>query len=187
MPNTKQPNKNKNRKKSYGKEFERQVFKNFSEVEGVSIDRIPDQVTRYKNTSSNICDFIVYKKPTLLYLECKSVHGNTLSIYSVPKKGKDGKLHGFYGNIRDNQWEGLLEKSQIEGVRAGILIWFVDKDVTIYLSISALEYARQCGDKSIRFDTDRFDLFSDDTIIHIPAKKKRTMFEYDFSEFFNTI
>lgn len=177
----------KPKKKSYGKEFERQVFKNFSQVDDVSIDRIPDQVTKYKGSSSNICDFIVYKKPTLLYLECKSVHGNTLSIYSVPKKGKDGKLHGFYGNIRDNQWEGLLEKSHIPGVKAGVLVWFVDKDVTMYLPIGALEYAKQCGDKSIRFDTNKFDLFADDTIISIPAKKKRTLFEYDFSEFFNMI
>lgn len=159
------------KKKNYGKEFERRVFEDFVRVQGVSIDRIPDQVTRYKGSSSNICDFIVYKEPTLLYLECKTVHGNTLP----------------FSNIRTNQWDGMFKKSYIPGVRAGVLVWFIDKDITQFISISLLEYLRQCGKKSIRFDyTDKW-LDEDEYIITIPAKKKRVMFEYDFSNFFSEI
>ena len=160
------------RQKSYGKEFERQVFKNLSQVEDVSIDRIPDQVTRYKGSSSNICDFLAYKKPTLLYLECKTVHGNTLP----------------FSNIRDNQWQGLLNKSHIPGVKAGVIIWFIDHDITIYAPISLLEYMRQCGEKSIKHNFLGYSWFSDEyNAREIPGVKKRTMFEYDFSNFFEEI
>ena len=110
-----------------GKQFEEEVEKCLRRVKGVSIDRIHDQTTGYVG-SSNVCDFIVYKKPYLIYIECKSVHGNTLSIHSIPKPDKRGKLHGFYGNISDKQWEGLLEKSKIDGVMAGVLCWWIDKD-----------------------------------------------------------
>jgi len=184
------------KRKSYGKQFERQVYKNLSEFPGVSIDRVPDQVTKYKGSSSNICDFIVYKYPTLIYLECKSTHGASLPIYSEPKPDKKGELHGFYGNIRDNQWEGLLEKSKIRGVKAGVLIWFVDKDVTVYYSIEALQYLRSCNRKSVRFDEDidllEYDMFVYEGIanrraIPIVGKKKRTMFEYDFNDFLTKI
>ena len=175
--------------KSYGKEFERQVYSDFSKVPGISIDRIPDQVTKYKGSSQNICDFIAYKKPTLLYLECKSTHGASLSIYSEPKPDKKGELHGFYGNIRDNQWEGLLEKSKIPGVRAGVIIWFVDKDVTLYVPIEILNFMREQGYKSINFKIEPFILATEHghrPMIAIPGKKKRTMFEYDFTNFFDT-
>ena len=185
------------KQKSYGKEFERQVFKDFSRVNGVSIDRIPDQVTRYKNSSSNICDFIIFKYDQfsysrLIYLECKSTHGASLPIYSEPKADKKGELHGFYGNIRDNQWEGLVTKSKIPGVRAGVLIWFIDKDVTMYVPIEVLQKLREDGHKSIRFDdnTKAFvhlnnaNVSKHITAIRIDGKKKRTMFEYDFSQFF---
>ena len=168
-------------KKNYGKEFERQVYKNFAECPGISIDRIPDQVTRYKGSSQNTCDFIIYQYPTLLYLECKTIHGASLSIYSEPKPDKKGELHGFYGKIRDNQWEGLLEKSKINGVKAGVLIWFVDKDVTLYVPIEELAAYRDLGNKSIRFD---YWNISRDAIM-VPGKKKRIMFEYNFTEFFN--
>lgn len=187
-------------KKNYGKEFERQVYKNFSEMDKVSIDRIPDQVTRYKG-STNICDFIIYYFrgynfwAKLLYLECKSTHGASFSIYSEPKPDKKGELHGFYGNIRDNQWEGLSKKSNIPGVRAGVIIWFVDKDVTLYVPIQILQKLREDGAKSIRYDDDTSMYVHLNEInatvpikaIRIDGKKKRTLFDYDFSKFLEKI
>ena len=160
-----------------GKKFELQVKEDFSKISNVSIDRINDQTTHYRG-STNICDFIVYKKPYEYYIECKSVHGNTLSIHSVPKPDKHGTLHGFYGNISDAQWEGLLEKSKIKGVVAGVLCWWVDKDITRFLSIQDLQLARDFGDKSIRFDEPYLPIF---------GKKKRVFFEYDFNLFFYAI
>lgn len=174
-----------------GKKFEDQIRIAFEKVEGVSIDRIPDQTTRYKG-STNICDFIVYKKPCEYYIECKSVHGNTLSIYSIPKLGKDGKLHGFYGNIRDNQWEGLLEKSKIPGVKAGVICWWVDKDVTKFIPISTLQMLRDFQYKSIRYDAEIKAIFDIDRLetyktVIIKGQKKRVFFDYDMNEFFKEV
>lgn len=160
-----------------GKQFEQVVLNAFKKIDGVSIDRLHDQTTGFLG-SSNICDFIVYKEPYEYYIECKSVHGNTLSIHSIPKKGKDGKLHGFYGNITDTQWEGLLEKSKIEGVFAGVLCWWVDKDVTRFLEIQDLQVAKDLGDKSIRFD---------EPYLKIDGTKKRVFFDYDMQTFFDKV
>lgn len=161
--------------KNKGKKFEEVVRSAFEKVPGVSIDRVHDQTTRYKG-STNICDFIVYREPYEYYFECKSVHGNTLSIYSIPKKGKDGKLHGFYGNIRDNQWEGLLEKSKIKGVYAGVICWWIDRDVTLFLSIDLLQDLYKAGCKSVRYDV-TYDVSV--PIVELNGEKKRVYFDYD--------
>lgn len=164
-----------------GKKFEDIIKTAFEKVPGVSIDRIPDQTTRYKG-STNICDFIVYKDPHEYYFECKSVHGNTLSIYSIPKKGKDGKPHGFYGNIRDNQWDGLLQKSQINGVFAGVICWWIDRDITLFIPIQKLQEYRDLGFKSIRFD-----IFDNAGVYQISGKKKRIFFDYDMEQFLKEV
>ena len=161
--------------KNKGKKFEDVVRSSFENVPGVSIDRVHDQTTRYKG-STNICDFIVYREPYEYYFECKSVHGNTLSIYSIPKMGKDGKLHGFYGNIRDNQWEGLLEKSKIKGVYAGVICWWIDHDVTLFLSIDLLQDLYEAGCKSVRYDV-MYDVSV--PIVELKGEKKRVYFDYD--------
>lgn len=161
-----------------GKQFEEVVKRSFLKVDGVSIDRLHDQTTGYRG-SQNICDYIVYKKPYEYYIECKSVHGNTFSIHSNPKKGKDGQLHGFYGNITDTQWNGLLEKSKIKGVHAGLLVWFIDRDVTLYIPIQILQEYYRCGHKSIRYDIPVSSL-----VIAIKGTKKRVFFDYDMTSFF---
>lgn len=160
--------------KNRGKAFEQVVRKAFEQVPNTSVDRVHDQTTKYRG-STNICDFIVYRKPYEYYIECKAVHGNILSIHSIPKLGKDGKLHGFYGNITDAQWQGLLEKSKIVGVRAGVICWWVNHDVTKFLSIEDLEQLKTWGFKSVRFDQLCGQL--------IPGKKKRVFFEYDMEAF----
>ena len=154
---------------NYGKKFEDVVREAFEKVPGVSIDRLHDQTTGWKG-SANICDFIVYREPYEYYFECKSVHGNTLP----------------FSNITDKQWDGLLEKSQIEGVFAGVICWWIDKDVTRFMPIQVLDYLREERYKSIRFDAFpfRLDLFP---IIEIKGKKKRVFFEYDMEKFLNEL
>lgn len=156
-----------------GKKFEDVIREAFEKVPGVSIDRIHDQTTGWKG-STNICDFIVYREPYEYYFECKSVHGNTLSIHSNDPKHK-------YGNISNTQWEGLLEKSQIEGVTAGIICWWIDKDVTKFIPIQLLELIRSEGFRSIRFDIET------KATIDIQGKKKRVFFDYDMEEFLSEI
>ena len=160
-----------------GKDFEGQVQAGFEMIPGVSIDRLPDPMAGYAGVK-NICDFIVYKYPLQYYIECKSCYGNTMSIHSNnPKKA--------YGNITNNQWEGLLEKSKIPGVRAGILVWFIDHDATFWIDIRLLEKYRNAGNKSIPYYPDWVD-FTDETArqwTYIGGRKKRVLFDYDFVEF----
>lgn len=144
-----------------GKQFEQKIRQAFLKVPNVSIDRINDQTTHFKG-STNICDFIVYKKPHEYYIECKSIHGNTFPLT----------------NITETQWNGMLEKSKIKGVVAGVICWWVDKDVTRFLSIADLQLARDMGYKSIRFDEPYIPIF---------GKKKRVFFEYDMTLFFYQI
>ena len=173
--------------KNRGKQFEDVIRKAFQKVSNVSIDRLPDQTTRYKG-SSNHCDFIVYRMPHEYHIECKSVHGNTLSIHSVPKPDKNGILHGFYGNISDAQWEGLLEKSKIDGVFAGVLCWWIDKDVTMFMPIQFLQACRDAGDKSVRYDCLGFEdkdkqIFN----VELTGRKKRVFFDYDMEVFLDEL
>ena len=165
-----------------GKDFEKVIQKCIERVKGVSIDRLHDQTNGFAG-SKNPCDFIVYKKPYLYYIECKTVHGNTLSIHSNDEKHK-------YGNITNYQWEELLKKSKIDGVIAGIICWWVDKDITRFIPIQALECLRTLWDeKSVRFDTEVvYDGLSDTyTLPIIEGDKLRVYYDYDMNEFFHDI
>lgn len=165
-----------------GKAFESHIKKAFEKLSDVSIDRLFDPMVGYAGIN-NICDFIVYSYPYQYYIECKTVHGNTLSIHSVPKPDKNGVLHGFYGNITDTQWEGLAEKATIYGVVAGVICWWVDKDVTLFLDIRALECLRKSGYKSVRYDNDKWT----NLIFPLTGTKQRVFFDYDMRNFLRTI
>ena len=147
-----------------GKQFEEVVREAFEKVSNVSIDRLHDQTTGYKG-SQNICDFIVYREPYEYYFECKSIHGASLP----------------FSNITETQWKGLLEKSKIEGVFAGVICWWIDKDVTKFISIQSLQWNKENGYKSLRYD------HNGTSFIEIKGKKKRVFFDYDMEEFFNDL
>ena len=152
-----------------GKQFEDVIREAFEKVPGVSIDRLHDQTTGWKG-STNICDFIVYREPYEYYFECKSVHGNRLP----------------FSNITDTQWKGLIEKSQIEGVFAGIICWWIDKDKTMFLPIQILNDLRYNYDyKSYRFDWFHWNGLQ--KTIEIKGKKKRVFFDYNMEEFLNNV
>ena len=159
-----------------GKDFEGQIYDGFAKIDGVSIDRLPDPMAGYAGVK-NICDFLVYKYPTQYYIECKSCYGNTLSIHSNDPKRK-------YGAITNNQWEGLLEKSKIPGVRAGVMIWFIDHEVTFWYDIRLLQECKDSGMKSIPWANPGC---HNDLCQIIEGKKRRVLFDYDFTKFFKEI
>jgi hypothetical protein len=105
-----------------------------------------------------------------------------MSIYSNDPKKK-------YGNITNNQWEGLLDKSKIPGVRAGILVWFIDHDETYWIDIRLLEKHRNAGHKSIAYHCDFVDLMPETAELwtRIVGKKRRVLYDYDFIPFFEEI
>lgn len=145
--------------KNNGKKFEEIIRKAFETLPDVSIDRIPDQTMRHKDRK-NVSDFIVYKKPYQFYVECKTVHGNILPFANI------------------TQFDALLNKEKIPGVRAGVICWWVEKDVTLWLPISWLDALRKAGMKSLRYDTEF------PAVIKIKGKKKKIYFDYDLSTFF---
>lgn len=149
--------------KNRGKQFEEHIREAFEKLTDVSIDRLHDQTNGFKG-SQNICDFIVYQKPYEYYFECKSVHGNTLP----------------FTNITDTQWQGLLKKSQIKGVIAGIICWWVDLDETWFIPIWVIEDAKSVMNaKSINLKHPHMQGYW----TFIPGKKKRVFFEYDVRTF----
>lgn len=124
-----------------------------------SLIRLPDQVTGYKTTSQNPCDFVGYIYPKAFYIECKSTHGNTFSL-------------DF------SQYERLLKYKGIKGLHPGIMLWFVDHDKVGWIDIKDLEKMKLDGKKSVNvkmFDTDEYN------IVHIPGIKKRVFIECDFT------
>lgn len=141
-----------------GKQFEKHIQKDFEKVAGVSIDRIHDQTTGFKG-STNISDFIVYKEPYEYYIECKTTHEKSLP----------------FRNISDNQMKGMLEKSKIPGVAAGVICWFIECDTTIYYPIQLLAEMKNQGMKSVRYDS-----FVPGRI-YLCGQKKRLFYDYDMA------
>ena len=142
-----------------GKQFEDVIKKSFEKCKDVSVDRLHDQTNGYVG-SYNICDFIVYKYPTQFYIECKSCHGNVWSL----------------ANLTDNQYRGLLAKSKIMGVVAGIIVWWIDKDVTTFFPIEYTHHLKEYEYKSIHYANEKG--------ITIPGKKKKVFFDYDIEVLF---
>ena len=141
-----------------GKQFETIIKKSFESVSNTAVIRLHDQTSGFKG-STNLCDFIVYRYPRLYLIECKSIHGNTFPL----------------ANITDNQWR-MAEFEELNGVYAGIICWFVDKDVTGFFPIHQLKELKESGRKSVRYD---------EIYYPIPGVKKRIFFDYDMKEFFN--
>lgn len=149
---------------SRGKDFETEIRKAFSECHDISLDRFLDPMAGYAGVR-NICDFGIFKCPYQYYLECKAFSGNTLN---------------FQSGITQNQWDGLLEKSSIPGVMAGILIWFIEHDRTVFVPIQELKRLRDSGAKSLNIK----DILEDKVIYtDFPGTKKRIMFTYDARAF----
>ena len=146
-----------------GKKFENIIQDACMKVKGVSVDRIHDQTNGFKN-SSNICDFIMYKYPHQYYIECKTIHGNTFPLSNVSKK----------------QREGMLEKSKIPGVIAGIILWFVDHDKTFFIPIQHIQDEMDLGFKSLNVRKLDKQIWK-----KIEGTKRRIFFDYDMDAFFN--
>lgn len=144
-----------------GKQFEEQIKLAFEKVPNTTVTRLIDPQNGFAGVR-NICDFIVYHYPNQLFIECKSCYGNTLP----------------FSNITENQWEGLLKVSDVVGIRAGIVVWFIDHDETFFVPIKYLQELKDCGEKSLNIN--KFDRCC---CYRIPGTKRRVLFDYDFYDF----
>lgn len=143
------------RGKQFEERFKQDWVRTFPNGECV---RLPDQVSGYKYTSQNICDFICYNYPNLFYIECK-----THKKASIP-----------LDNI--TQYERLIEHSGKQGVRSGVVIWLYDKDRVFYVPASTIKKMKEDGKKSIGLTS-----FDEYDIIDLPSRKLRVFMETDYS------
>lgn len=142
-----------------GKDFETAIRECFESISSVSIDRLPDPMSGYSGVR-NICDFHVFQAPHDFYIECKCLYGNTLNYKSA---------------IRVNQWDGMEEKSKIPHCVAGVVVWFIDYDITTFVNIKDLLEHRKTH-KSLNIN----DVTGSESIPHflIDGIKKRVMYKY---------
>jgi hypothetical protein len=168
-----------------GKAFEDAFRKSCEKYLDISIDRVNDNMSGYLGVDG-ICDFIVYRKPYECYVECKSHNGNILPFACIIPKKKESTRK----RQQKSKFERMLDKSKIDGVTAGYLIWLIDKDVTFFLDVRDLEYARSQGYKSIGYHNDRVFSFPENTSdrsFEVTGKRKRVYYNYDMDDFFKKV
>ena len=64
---------------------------------------------------------------------------------------------------------------------AGVLCWWIDKDVTMYIPIQELQINKELGYKSVPWDAQH------PNIVELQGKKKRTYYDYDMKDFFKEV
>lgn len=125
------------------------------------IFRLKDQMTGYKETSGNPCDFLCFPGNDELFLvECKEHKGASIPFTAIP------------------QYDRLLEYQGLPGVRAGVVLWLSEKDRVFWISIEEMEKMVKDGKKSIGLK-----MFEDKSynIIEIPSVKKRVYLDSDYT------
>lgn len=144
-----------------GKEFEKRSLEDFKRAFPNSFTiRVPDQQSRYKGASSNICDILSYANGRLYLCECKSTNENTFNFAKL------------------RQYELMVEHKDREGVFPGVLLWFVKLDLIVWVPVSEIEKMMMDGKKSVHpkyLETNEYKLYK------VPAKKLRTFFKCDLS------
>ena len=144
-----------------GKKFEAQFAQDWLNTFPDSFCyRLHDQVTGYKITSRNPCDFICYKFPYLYLLEIKSHEGNTFPFSAF------------------RQYEELIKYKYIKGVVAGVILWLVNHDKVLYIPIETFIKLEEEGKKSYNIK-----MLGDPEYpaYEIPSVKKRTFLTSDYS------
>lgn len=144
-----------------GKIFEDKFRENWSKCfPNTFVFRLVDQVSGFKTTSQNPCDFLCFPGKKLFMVECKSHDGASIPFSAIP------------------QYERLLEYKHFENVVPGIIIWFKEKDKLIWVHINVAEKIFNDGNKSIQLkmlNDEKYDLKE------IPSVKKRVYLEANYN------
>ena len=124
------------------------------------IFRLKDQMTGFKETSGNPCDFLCFNGTQLFLIECKEHKGASIPFTAIP------------------QYEKLLKYKALPGVYPGVILWLSEKDVVLWIGIEEMEKMVQDGKKSIGLK-----MLADNTyrIIQIPSEKKRVFLDSNYS------
>ena len=128
------------------------------------IYRLPDQQSGYAGGGSqNPCDFLCFPGNCELMVECKAHAKASIPFNAIP------------------QYERLLDYKGKYKTYPGVLIWFYEKDVIIWVSIEEMEKMVNDGEKSIglRMIDEKKPYKKLYNIINVPATKLRTFMEAD--------
>lgn len=126
--------------------------------------RVPDQQSGYAGSGgSNPCDFMCYPGSCVLMVECKAHKGASIPFTAIP------------------QYEKQLDYKGLRGTFPGVLVWFYEKDIVIWVSIEEMEKMVNDGEKSIGLRMLKENYPKKYCIIEIPATKLRTFMEADLN------
>ena len=130
------------------------------------IYRLPDQQSGYAGEGgSNPCDFLCYPGDCVLMVECKAHKGASIPFTAIPQYDKQLDYKGLYKTY------------------PGVIVWFYEKDVVIWVSIEEMEKMVNDGEKSIglRMIDEKKPYKKAYNIITLPSIKLRTFMETDYN------
>ena len=147
-----------------GKQFELKVREDLKKVPGISSDRLVDAQNGFFGIR-NVSDLIFYRYPFICYGEIKSHLGNTFPIANL------------------TQYEKLLAKKGIKGVRAGVILWLINHNHVIWIPIETFEQMKNDNVKSfnIKMLTDNPNNYK---FYDIPSTLRRTFMDTDYTKLF---
>ena len=146
----------RDRGKQFEDRFEKDWIRTFPDY---IILRVPDQMSHYKGSSRNICDFIEFDGELLYFTECKSGKGASFPFSEIP------------------QYERMLPFVGKHNVRAGVVLWLYEKDLVYYIPISTITQMKKDGKKSVGIKAYNAGY----NIKIVPSKKLRVFMESDYS------
>lgn len=149
-----------------GKKFETRFYKDYERCfPNTLIYRLPDQQSGYAGGgSSNPCDFMCYPGNCVLMVECKATKGASINFSKI------------------RQYDKMLDYKGLYKTYPGVVVWFYEKDIVIWVSIQEMEKMVADGEKSIglRMIDPKKPYKKAYNIITIPSAKLRTFMETDY-------
>lgn len=149
-----------------GKKFEERFKKDWKRCfPNTLIYRLPDQQSGYGGGgSTNPCDFLCFTGNEVLMVECKATKGMSINFSKI------------------RQYDKMLDYKGLEKTYPGVVIWFYEKDIVLWVSIEEMEKMVNDGEKSIglRMIDSKKPYKKSYNIITVPSSKLRTFMESDY-------
>lgn len=143
-----------------GKQFESLFAKQWKQSFPNSfIYRLKDDTSGYALTAANPADFICYVKGRVYLIETKTIKGNTFPLSNL------------------SQYDKLLSYSGIDGLVAGVIIWYYERDKVFFVPIETFKKMKEDGLKSVNVRTALDNYY----VLDIPSTKKRVFLDSDYS------
>lgn len=142
-----------------GKSFEQRFKTDFERIPNSLCIRLPDQMSGYKGSGQNICDYICYNYPNQYFIECKAHKGASIPFDKI------------------SQYKKMKSVVGRKGVRTGVVLWLYEKDVVYYIPISTITEMKNNGEKSVGIRSVKEGY----NIIQIPSIKLKVYMESDYS------